>query len=308
MMSFKSYIHLPTEAQVMRVSVWATAGIAVFGIVLGIASSSQAILFDGLFALIDASMSFLSLCVVQLLAREGSRRFQYGFWHFEPLVAAFNGAVLLLLCLYAIFNAIRSLLTGGSEPVSLDVAGVYAVFVCVMCMALWCYERRANRRLDSELIRIDMKAFLMSTCISAGLFVGFAASALVERLGYAAFRPYADSLVLLCLALGLLPMPVAIVYRAMREVFLIAPVEMHDRVRRVVASAVERHNLMDFRSYVAKTGRMYLVEIHILVDPQLRAEMAVYDRIRQEIGQALGGEARLDEWLSISFTARAEWM
>lgn len=292
----------------MQLSVWATTGIAIFGIVLGIASSSQAILFDGLFALIDASMSLLSLCVVQLLARDGSRRFQYGFWHFEPLVAAFNGAVLLLLCLYAIFNAIRSLLTGGSEPVSLDVAGVYAVVVCVVCMALWWYERRANRRLDSELIRIDMKAFLMSTCISAGLFAGFAASALVERLGYAAMRPYADSLVLLCLALGLLPMPASIVYRAMREVFLIAPLEMHDRVRRVVASAVARHGLMDFRSYVAKTGRMYLVEIHIQVDAQFRAEMAVYDRIRQEIGQELGGEVRLDEWLSITFTARAEWM
>ena len=292
----------------MRVSVWATAGIAVFGIVLGIASSSQAILFDGLFALIDASMSLLSLCVVQLLARDGSRRFQYGFWHFEPLVAAFNGSILLLLCLYAIFNAIRSLLTGGSAPVSLGVAGVYAVFVCVMCMALWWYERRANKRLDSELIRIDMKAFLMSTGISAGLFLGFAASALVERLGYASLRPYADALVLLCLALGLLPMPASIVYRAMREVFLIAPAHMHDRVRRAVASAVERHGLLDFRSYVAKTGRMYLVEIHILVDAQFRAEMAVYDRIRQEIGQELGGEVRLDEWLSISFTARAEWM
>jgi len=59
---------------------------------------------------------------------------------------------------------------------------------------------------------------------------------------------------------------------------------------------------------VAKTGRMYLVEIHILVDTQFRAEMAVYDRIREEIGQALGGEVRLDEWLSISFTARAEWI
>ena len=308
MMRVLQYVHRPSEAQVMRVSVWATAGIAVFGIVLGIASSSQAILFDGLFALIDASMSLLSLCVVQLLARDGSRRFQYGFWHFEPLVAAFNGSILLLLCLYAIFNAIRSLLTGGSAPVSLGVAGVYAVFVCVMCMALWWYERRANKRLDSELIRIDMKAFLMSTSISAGLFLGFAASALVERLGYASLRPYADALVLLCLALGLLPMPASIVYRAMREVFLIAPAHMHDRVRRAVASAVERHGLLDFRSYVAKTGRMYLVEIHILVDAQFRAEMAVYDRIRQEIGQELGGEVRLDEWLSISFTARAEWM
>lgn len=307
-MFFKQYWHLPTESQVMQLSVWATAGIATFGIVLGVWSSSQAILFDGVFALVDAFMTWLAWCVVRLLAREGSRRFQYGFWHFEPLVVVLNGTILLLLCCYAMFNALRGLLSGGSEPIALGVAAVYSGFACVACMALWEYLRRANRRLDSALIRIDMTSCLMSTGISAALFVGFGAGAMVEQWGNAALRPYVDSLVLLILSLGLLPMPAATVYAAMRDVFLVAPAAMHDRVRGAVAIAIERHGLIDFRSYVAKTGRMYLVEIHILVDARSRIEMAAYDRIRQEIGEALGGEVRLDKWLSISFTAREEWM
>jgi len=308
MMFRKSYFHLPTESQVMQLSVWATTGIAAFGIALGVWSSSQAILFDGVFALIDAFMTLLSLCVVRLLARAGSRRFQFGFWHFEPLVVALNGTILLLLCCYAIFNALRGLFSGGSEPVALGVAGFYSGLVCMACMALWAYLQRANRRLNSALVRIDMTSCVMSSCISAALFIGFGAGALAEHWGNAALRPYVDSLVLLILALGLLPMPAITVYSAMRDVFLVAPVAMHDRVRGAVAGAIKRHGLIDFRSYVAKTGRKYVVEIHILVDGHLRLEMSAYDLIRQQIARALGDELRLDERMSISFTARPEWM
>ena len=47
----------------------------------------------------------LSLGVSRLLMSEGNRRFQYGYWHIEPIVVAFNGTVLMLLCLYAFLNA-----------------------------------------------------------------------------------------------------------------------------------------------------------------------------------------------------------
>ncbi|MCY0388274.1 cation transporter [Robbsia sp. Bb-Pol-6] len=302
-----SYFNTPTEPQVLLVSIWATFGMAALGIVLGLAVGSQAIIFDGVFAVIDASMTVLSLFVARLLAREGSRRFQYGYWHLEPLVAAFNGSILLVLCVYAIVNGIRGLLTGGGGEVSLDGAAIYSVLVCAVCVALYLYQRHANRRLDSALIRIDMQSFMMSGCITIALFFGFALAALVEQWGWPQLRPYADSLVLLLLALGLLPMPVRIVAGAMRDVFLIAPEALHRHVRQVVSAVVERYGLVGFKSYVAKSGRMHLVEIHILVPPDFLAGIARYDAIRQEIADELGPAIRLDQWLSISFTAKPSW-
>lgn len=302
-----SYFYLPSEPQVLIVSIWATFAIAIFGVALGVLSNSQAIIFDGVFAVIDASMTVLSLFVARLLAKDGSRRFQYGYWHLEPLVAAFNGSVLLLLCLYAVVNAIRGLLAGGGGGVSLSGTAVYSTVVCASCVLLYLYQRRANLRLDSALISIDMKSFLMSACITAALFAGFVVAALVEGWGFPALQPYADSLVLLALALGLLPMPVRIMVSALRQVFLIAPEALHRQVRDVVAPVVERHAYLGFRSYVAKTGRMNMVEIHILVSPGLCANIDEYDRVRQEIAEALGPAIRLDQWLSISFTARPEW-
>jgi predicted Co/Zn/Cd cation transporter (cation efflux family) len=301
------YFRSPTEPQVLLVSIWATFSMALFGVFLGLLASSQAIIFDGVFALIDASMTVLSLLVARLLAREGSRRFQYGYWHLEPLVAAFNGSVLLILCLYALVNAIRGLIEGGGHQVSLDAAAAYSVVVCAICFVLLLYQGQANKRLHSELIRIDMKSFVMSAAITLALFAGFALATGAEHMGFGALRPYADSLVLLVLALGLLPLPVTIVLRAMREVFLMAPTDLHIRVREVMADVVQRHSMVGYKSYVAKTGRMHLVEIHVLVPAGFVSDIHAYDQIRQEISDELGPAIRLEQWLSISFTARADW-
>lgn len=301
-------LRAPTEPHVLAISIVATFTMAALGILLGIVANSQAIIFDGIFAVIDASMTILSFFVARLLLRDGSRRFQYGFWHFEPLVAAFNGSILLMLCLYAIVDAIRGLLAGGGQEVALGVTAVYSAIVCVICVVLYLFQLHANRVLRSALIRVDMQSFLMSGCITIALFGGFGLAALVAQWGYPEIGRYADPLVLLLLALGLLPIPVRIVRDAMREVFLVAPKGVNDHVRTAVATVILRHQLLDFASYVAKSGRMYLVEIHILVPPHYHVSVDLYDAIRGEIADALGPAYNLRQWLSIAFTARREWI
>lgn len=300
-------IYHPTEQQVFKLSIWVTFGLAVLGIALGLISGSQAIIFDGVFAAIDASMSVLSLFVVKLLSSDGSKRFQYGYWHLEPLVAAFNGSILVLLCIYAIVNAVRGLLEGG-RVVSIDFAALYSIIVCLICFAAYRYEAYVNRRLKSELVRIDMQSFMMSAFITIALFVGFGLAWMVERLGFPALRSYADSIVLLLLALGLLPIPIRIVSRAMREVFLIAPEKMHRQVCDVLNNVIQKYNFLSFESYVTKTGRMNMVAIHILIPKDYVASMEFYDKVRADIAQRLGPAFDLEEWLSISFTSKANWM
>ncbi len=76
----------------------------------------MAILFDGVFAAIDAAMSGLALFVSRLVTRATeNRRFQFGYWHIEPMVLAFTGGTPMLLCVYAFLNAVDSLLGGGRQ-------------------------------------------------------------------------------------------------------------------------------------------------------------------------------------------------
>ena len=99
---------------------------------------------------------FRALAVTRLVMRESTRRFQLGYWHLEPMAAAFNGAVLVLLCFYAFLNALGTWLKGGSEP-QLGLALGYAVAVSLICFTLFFCERQLNRRARSEFVRIDLQ-------------------------------------------------------------------------------------------------------------------------------------------------------
>lgn len=143
------------EQRTLKLSIIATLFVSSLGITFGLLAGSRSIMFDGVFSAIDAAMSGLALMVARLVVREASQRFQHGFWHLEPMVAALNGSILVLLCLYAFLNAIQALLDGGRE-LAFDVAIIYALVVLILCFTMYFYEKHINRRVDSELLRIDI--------------------------------------------------------------------------------------------------------------------------------------------------------
>src|SRR3981189_3492270 len=107
------------EQRMLRLSIGVTVVVSLFGVVFGLLSGSLSIVFDGVFAPLDAPMSGLALFVSRLVSREGdNRRFQFGYWHIEPMVLAFNGGTLMLLCFYAFLNAADRIL-GGRRPLDL---------------------------------------------------------------------------------------------------------------------------------------------------------------------------------------------
>ncbi len=125
------------EQRLLKLSIAVTIAVAAAGVLFGLLSGSMSIVFDGVFAAIDAAMSGLALFVSRLVSRvTENRRFQFGYWHIEPMVLAFNGGTLMLLCFYAFLNAIDSFLAGGRQ-LNFDWAMAYAVVVCAVCFAMF---------------------------------------------------------------------------------------------------------------------------------------------------------------------------
>ena len=289
------------EARLLRISVAATVLVAGLGILFGLLARSPAILFDGFFALIDVAVTWLTLKVARLVARQGDRRFQYGFWHLEPLVMALRASVLMVLVAYAFFSAVNSLLKGGYEP-DFGMGLAYAVAVTALCFAMWWWMRGHAERIDSGLVRLDVKAWLMSALVTSALLVAFGAAIWLGGTDAAWLIPYADPAVLALLSLVLLPLPLREARESFAEIFMISPPELDARVRGVMADFVARHGFLDFRSYVSKAGRAQFIEISVLVPSDLRVSVAEIDSLRGEIGTAIG-EAGPDRWLTILFTA-----
>ncbi len=296
------------EQELLKLSIAVTIAVAAVGVVFGLLSGSMSIVFDGVFSAIDASMSVLALFVSRLVSRVAdNRRFQFGYWHIEPMVLAFNGGTLMLLCFYAFLNAVGSFLDGGRQ-LDFDWAMAYAVAVGVVAFGMFFYARHRNRRIGSDFIRLDAQSWLMSAAITSALLVAFAAGWFLEGTRHAHLTPYADPLVLAVLSLVLVFVPIRTVRKALTEILLITPPELDAHVRRVMDEVVKRHGFRTYTSYVAKVGRAQFIEIHIAVAPEARLDnVSTVDAIRREVAAAIGGEGP-HRWLTIDFTADPRWL
>jgi cation diffusion facilitator family transporter len=296
------------EQRILRLSIGVTILVSAIGVVFGLLSGSLSIVFDGVFSSIDAAMSGLALFVSRLVSRPGDdRRFQFGYWHIEPMVLAFNGGTLMLLCFYAFLNAVDSVLAGGRQ-LAFDWAIVYAAVVGVICFGMFFYERSVNRRIGSDFLRLDAQSWLMSAAITSALLVAFAAAVAAEGTSLERYTPYVDPVVLAVLTICLVFVPIHTVRRALQEILLITPPDLDAHVRQVMEKIVAKYDFRSFTSYVAKVGRAQFIEIHIAVTPDWQlTSIAAGDAIRREIGDAIGGEGR-QRWLTIDFTADSRWL
>jgi predicted Co/Zn/Cd cation transporter (cation efflux family) len=288
------------EAGLLKGSIAATIVVAATGVVIGLLSGSMSIVFDGLFSSIDAVVTVVTLIVARLLASEGNHRFQYGYWHLEPLVLALNSSVLVLLCGYAFLNAVQGLMTGG-HALQFDMGVVYAAVVAIICFAMVVYLRRANARIESELIALEVQSWLISGVITLALLLAFGGAILIKGTAFEHLTPYVDPAVLAVLAPAVMFAPLRTARQAFAEIFLITSKEMDGDVQAAAAAAVARHGFIGFKSYAVEVGRARFIEISFLVPGDRVGSVGDFDAIRHEIADELGGTGP-EQWLTIVFT------
>ncbi|EST13755.1 cation efflux family protein [Pseudomonas putida S610] len=309
------FFDISSEQGLLRTSIAVTLFIASIGIAFGLASGSFSIVFDGVYSLVDASMSGLSLMVVRLITSHASslqmsrklrERFTMGFWHLEPMVLALNGILLSGVAIYALINAVSSLLEGGRH-LEFGIAMVYAALTVTACVSIAVIEGKANRKLRSDFVAMDVKGWVMSASITAALLIAFCFGYAVQGTSLEWVSPYIDPAVLALVCLVIVPLPMSVVRQALADIFLVTPGDLKQHVDAVAQAFVERHGLQSYRAYVAKVGRSREIELYFIVPPHMAAKtIEQWDAWRNEIGEAIGGEGP-NRWLTVVFTGDPEW-
>jgi len=306
---------LRSEQSILQISIAVTIFVASFGVVFGLLSGSFSIVFDGVYMLADAAMSGLALVVARLIAlsalAEPPRgklrdRFTMGFWHLEPMVLGLNGIMLTGVAIYALINAIGSLMDGGRN-LEFSYAIFYAVVALIACLGMAWLETRANRKLKSDFIALDAKAWIMSGGITAALLIAFSVGYVIQGTELDWITPYIDPAVLALVCIVIIPMPIGTIKQALADMLLVTPIDLQQHVDQVAKQVVERYGFKSYRAYVAKVGRGKQIELYFIVPPDQPAKkLEEWDALRDEIGDALGGEGP-DRWLTIAFTTDVEW-
>ncbi|HKQ12276.1 MAG TPA: cation transporter [Steroidobacteraceae bacterium] len=294
------------EQATLKFSIALTVVLGVVGVASGLATSSQAIIFDGMYSFVDVIPTIASLIVVKLIAHGSSHRFQYGYWHLEPLVALLRDSILVVACIYAAVDAVNGLVSGGSD-VSYGMAAVWAGALSIIGIAMTLFLARRARALQSPMLEIDSRSWLVSASLSLALLIGFAIALGLQGTRFQAWVPYLDAIALLVMALAMLPVPLIGLWRSLSDVLQVAPNELDSQVHSVMDSIVSERAFVDYSSYIAKVGRARFVEIHVLVAPDSRIDTAAADSIRRDIAKRLNA-AWPNFWLTVDFTADPSWL
>ncbi|VXC15159.1 Cation efflux family transporter [Pseudomonas sp. 8AS] len=296
-----------SEQRLLKLSILLTLLLAGAGIGFGLYAGSQSIVFDGLFNAIDASMAALALLVARLVVRQPGRRFQQGYWHIEPLVLALYGSVLVMLCAYALVDSLAGLMHGG-RALAFDGAIVYALLSGLVSMVSYAYLRRCNRRIDSDLIQLDLHSWLMSSSISLALLLAFTVGWWMQGSEHAQWAPYIDPLVLALLSLLLMPLPCRTVVRAIRQVLRMTPGALDEEIVGLMQRMSQRYGFERFSHCAVHNGRGLFVELHILLPATMdHWSVSALDGVRSEIAAAIGREGP-NRWLAIAFTRDGRWL
>lgn len=290
---------------------WQSAGlmglIAVAATWFGLLTNSHAILIDGIFSFVAVIIKILMIMTSRLTTRESSKKFQFGYWQFEPLVLAAEGGFTLIIVVYAFLNGMISLFSGGNA-MNFGLAIIYALTFTFANMGYYLYVHRVNRKLKSSLIHFDNMSWLVDACFAASLFISFGLAYLLERTQYVHYGVFVDPVILIILSLTMMPVALNILGPAVRQVLGMAPEGLHEKVHEVMDDFMVRYRFKDYVSSVQRYGKIAFIDIDILIPKSYPIqEVGDLDRIRDEIDKALGGKS-VRKWLTITFTTSRRWM
>ncbi|MGD8347027.1 MAG: cation diffusion facilitator family transporter [Lysobacterales bacterium] len=277
-----------TEQNALRISGYGALALAVLGIGFAIHSGSKAILLDGLFSVLGFFMALMTLYVSRLVSRPDDEVFQYGYALFAPLMNVLKSLVMTVLCGFAFFSAVSTLLAGG-QPMAVGSAVLYALISTLIGAGLFIYLRKVAEQTASVLVSLDAKAARLDMFLSAAVLVSFVLGWFSIGTRMERHLDLLDPLVVAGLCLVVLPVPLKVLWNNGREVLLFAPdADVQQSVKDRIESAIEGFPFEDYKIRMLKLGNVLAVTLHLRPADDFRIEgVGDLDRVRLVIEDAL---------------------
>ncbi len=240
----------------------------------GLASGSASMQADGIHSVFDTLGNVVGLIGISLAARPADKEHPYGHSKFETYGSMVIG-VLLLVAAFEVGTGAVDRLTSGQYTAQVTVMSfVVMVSTLIMNLGVSLAERRAGKRLRSDILRADAAHTLSDAFVSIGVIVGLG----FVSLGF----PMADPIAALVVTVFILISAVNVFRQAFRTLSDHARISAEE-ITHVAESvpAVRQVHAVRTRG----TESEVYVDLHLLVDPAMSVADAhqVGDRIEETI-------------------------
>ena len=243
----------------------------------GLASGSASMQADGIHSIFDTLGNVVGLVGIALAARPADAEHPYGHSKFETYGSMIIGVLLLVAAFEVGSGAVERLTSSHYTAQVTVVSFVVMVGTLAVNLGVSFAERRAGKRLGSEILRADAAHTLSDGFVSIGVIVGL----IFVSLGF----PMADPIAALIVTLFILVSAVGVFRQAFRT--------LSDHARISVEDITKTAELVPFVRQVhgvrtRGTESEVYVDLHLLVDPAMTVAEAhhVGDRIEEAVKAA----------------------
>jgi len=259
-----------------RASVWSAVFLTIIKGIVGFATGSLGILAEALHSLLDFGAASMTLFSVSYSERPADSSHHYGHGKIENLSALGEAGLLLVTCLWILWEAIERLL--GKTGIHVE-ASIWGFLVMGTSIGVdWYRSRRlmrAARLYRSQALEADALHFSSDILSSMVVIVGLAG----VRFGF----PKADPIAALFVSFWVAGITMRLAWRSVRDLMDTAPHRAREAVKDAVEAVEGVEHVAEVR--VRQAGPKTFADLRVRMDRRLSLEQA--HRLADEAEEAV---------------------
>ncbi len=280
------------EHKALRFSVIASGIFAFVGLLMGVVSKSQIILFDGIYSLMSLGLSLGAFWIFKQVNEPLNDKFPFGKAHFEPIFVLIKNFILIGICSVSIINGFYEFFNPSGGPNS-EMGLSYALFSFMGCFLI--YKNLLNRNVESDLMKTEANQWRGDTYLSAGVLLGFVIMFFIPI----AYQGYVDSGLVIISGLLFIGFPYKSIKESVKELLLIYFQDSKStELDAYVYKFAEDHNATAKIRRV-KIGRTLLLELNFQTK-QNSISVDQMDQIREKAKRIY--RDCFEVWVNVNFT------
>lgn len=257
------------KSKVAFVSVLAAVFLTFFKLIVGFITGSLGILSEALHSGLDLVAAIITLFAVKISNKPSDTDHHYGHGKIENFSALLETILLLVTCVWIIYEAINRISSGeGLKLTTTQTIFSFIVVITSIIIDFWRSRKlmKIAKKYKSQALEADAIHFSTDIWSSSVVLIGLICVKIYEWTNLSVFF-YADSVAALVVALIVIHVCWTLGKQSIDALLDKAPVKETDDIRNIIKSftdVISYHNLK-----VRNSGHLLFIEATIHVDPKL---------------------------------------
>lgn len=280
---------------------------ATVALIIGFLTSSQVILFDGIFSLSSVILTYMSILSAKFIEKEDLKNYPFGKEAFEPFIVLGQYSIILVVSITNIINAIQVILEGG-RAVDIEFGILYGVFSSIFCFGVLLYLRYLAKQNITAIEKIEIDQWKFSFLFSLAMLIGFCIAWMLSKTPFETYVIFIDPILNILITMAFIRTSIIAIYNCMKELLQAAPSpELTSLITKKVNSISNEYDFSDMIIRLGKAGEELIIEIdYIIEENSVMDSIRIQDLFRNKLADSLA-ELPYKKWLNVNFTGDIKW-